>query len=123
VSDDGSLRSTADGLAGRYELIGELGTGGMAVVYLAHDRKHGRQVAIKILAPNVAASLGAERFLREIALREIALTAGLDHPHILPLLDSGGAGGMLYYVMPYVEGATLRELTVAFGARSLSAWR
>jgi eukaryotic-like serine/threonine-protein kinase len=91
-------------LAGRYELLEELGTGGMAVVYLAHDRKHGRQVAIKILAPNVAASLGAERFLREIAL-----TAGLDHPHILPLLDSGDAGGMLYYVMPYVEGATLRD--------------
>src|SRR5881398_1987054 len=75
----------------------------MATVYLAQDRKHHRRVAIKILKPELAAALGPERFLREI---EIA--AGLTHPHILPLHDSGEAGGLLYYVMPLVEGQTLR---------------
>src|SRR2546427_487800 len=91
-------------LADRYTLERELGRGGMATVYLAQDRKHHRRVAIKVLAPELAAALGPERFLREI---EIA--AGLTHPHILPLYDSGAAAGLLYYVMPYVEGETLRD--------------
>src|SRR6058998_1629725 len=91
-------------LADRYAIERELGRGGMATVYLAEDRKHHRRVAIKVLKPELAATLGPERFLREI---EIA--AGLNHPHILPLLDSGEAGGFLYYVMPYVEGETLRD--------------
>src|SRR5437867_13066471 len=75
----------------------------MATVYLARDLRHGRPVAIKVLKPDLAAALGPERFLREI---EIA--AGLNHPHILPLHDSGEAGGFLYYVMPFVEGESLR---------------
>jgi len=90
-------------LADRYTIERELGRGGMATVYLAQDRKHHRRVAIKILKPELAAALGPERFLREI---EIA--AGLTHPHILPLHDSGEAGGLLYYVMQLVEGQTLR---------------
>src|SRR5256884_6169642 len=76
----------------------------MATVYLARDLKHGRQVAIKVLGPEIAAALGPERFLREI---EVA--ARLTHPHILPLHDSGQAGGSLYYVMPYIEGESLRD--------------
>src|SRR5881275_3641170 len=76
----------------------------MATVYLARDLRHGRPVAIKVLKPELAATLGPERFLREI---EIA--AGLNHPHILPLLDSGEAGGFLYYAMPFVEGESLRD--------------
>ena len=91
-------------LAGRYPIERELGQGGMATVYLAHDVKHGRRVAIKVLRPELAATLGPERFVREI---EIA--AKLTHPHILPLFDSGEAEGFLYYVMPYVEGESLRE--------------
>ncbi len=94
----------AAALAGRYRLARELGAGGMATVYLAEDLKHHRQVALKVLRPELAAALGAERFLREI---EIA--AGLHHPHILPLYDSGEADGFLYYVMPYVEGESLRD--------------
>ena len=90
-------------LASRYEVERELGQGGMATVYLARDLKHRRQVAIKIVRPDVAAALGSERFLREIDL-----AASLTHPHILPLYDSGEAGGFLYYVMPYVEGESLR---------------
>jgi formylglycine-generating enzyme required for sulfatase activity len=90
-------------LAGRYRIERELGRGGMAVVYLALDLKHDRQVAIKVLLPDLVQALGSERFLREIKL-----TAKLSHPHILPLLDSGDAGGLLYYVMPYVEGESLR---------------
>lgn len=90
--------------ADRYTLGRELGRGGMATVYLALDQKHHRQVAIKVLKPELAAALGAERFLREI---EIA--ARLTHPHILPLHDSGEVEGFLYYVMPYVEGETLRD--------------
>src|SRR5881296_3801450 len=90
-------------LADRYAIDRELGHGGMATVYLAQDLKHGRSVAIKVLRPELAAALGAERFLREI---EIA--ARLTHPHILPLHDSGEAGGFLYYVMPFVEGESLR---------------
>jgi len=91
-------------LAGRYRVDRELGRGGMATVYLAHDLRHGRAVALKVLRPELAVALGTDRFLREITL-----TARLDHPHILPLLDSGEAGGVLYYVMPYVEGESLRD--------------
>src|SRR5438034_11625270 len=91
-------------LADRYTIERELGRGGMATVYLAQDLKHHRKVAIKVLKPELAAALGPERFLQEI---EIA--AGLPHPHILPLHDSGEATGLLYYVMPYVEGETLRN--------------
>ena len=93
----------AAALAGRYRLERELGRGGMATVYLAHDLKHDRDVALKVLRPELAASLGAERFLAEIRL-----TAKLQHPHIVPLFDSGEAGGFLYYVMPYIEGESLR---------------
>src|SRR6266571_2290378 len=91
-------------LADRYTIERELGRGGMATVYLAHDPRHHRPVAIKVLKPELAAALGPERFLQEI---EIA--AGLTHPHILPLYDSGEATRLLYYVMPYVEGETLRN--------------
>ncbi len=90
--------------ADRYRIDRELGEGGMATVYLAHDLKHQRSVAIKVLRQEVAATLGAERFLREIRL-----AAKLSHPNILPLYDSGEAGGMLYFVMPNVEGASLRD--------------
>src|SRR2546426_2771690 len=91
-------------LIGRYTIERELGRGGMATVYLGRDLKHHRAVAIKVLRPELAAALGPERFVREI---EIA--AGLTHPHILPLHDSGEADGFLYYVMPYVEGESLRD--------------
>jgi serine/threonine-protein kinase len=91
-------------LADRYALERQLGSGGMATVYLAEDRKHRRKVAVKVLRPEIAASLGPERFVREI---EIA--ANLTHPHILPLFDSGEADGFLYYVMPYIAGESLRE--------------
>jgi serine/threonine-protein kinase len=103
-------------LADRYQIEGELGSGGMATVYLAEDLKHHRKVAIKVLRTELAASLGAERFLREI---EIA--AKLTHPHILPLHDSGEADGFLYYVMPYIEGETLRDRLKAEG--QLCAWQ
>src|SRR2546430_8731260 len=98
------LARLRDALAGRYAIDRELGHGGMATVYLAQDLKHGRAVAIKVLRPELAAALGAERFLREI---EIA--ARLTHPHILPLHDSGEASGFLYYVMPFIERESLRE--------------
>ncbi len=101
---DGLLVEPGTVLAGRYALERELGRGGMATVYLARDVKHHRSVAVKVLRPELAASLGAERFLREI---EIA--ARLTHPHILPLHDSGNADGVLFYVMPFVEGESLRE--------------
>lgn len=91
-------------LADRYRIGRELGAGGMATVYLAQDLKHGREVAIKVLRPELGAALGSERFLREIAT-----TASLRHPNILPLFDSGEADGHLFYVMPYVEGETLRD--------------
>ncbi len=94
------LRNT---LAERYRVERELGAGGMATVYLAHDLKHARDVAIKVLHPDLGAALGAERFLSEIRT-----TAQLQHPHILPLLDSGAGDGLLYYVMPLVRGETLR---------------
>ncbi len=95
--------SLRDSLSARYTVERELGRGGMATVYLAHDLKHDRQVALKVLRPELAAVLGAERFLAEIRV-----TANLQHPNLLPLFDSGEAGGFLYYVMPYVEGETLR---------------
>jgi hypothetical protein len=91
-------------LEGRYTLERELGAGGMATVYLAHDVRHDRDVALKVLKPELAAVMGAERFLSEIRT-----TANLQHPHILPLYDSGEADSFLFYVMPYVEGETLRE--------------
>ncbi|HSB55767.1 MAG TPA: protein kinase [Gemmatimonadales bacterium] len=94
----------AAALADRYRLDRELGQGGMATVYLAQDLKHDRRVAIKVLRPELAAVLGAERFVQEIKT-----TAGLSHPHILPLFDSGEADGFLYYVMPYIQGETIRE--------------
>jgi TolB-like protein/Flp pilus assembly protein TadD len=90
-------------LADRYQVQGELGRGGMAIVYEGRDLKHNRTVAIKVLRPEVGASLGAERFLREIRI-----VAGLSHPHIVPLYDSGEVGGLLYYVMPYLDGPSLR---------------
>ncbi len=90
-------------LADRYRVEREIGAGGMATVYLAHDLKHDRQVAIKVLKPELGAVLGVERFLSEIKV-----TANLQHPHLLPLFDSGEAGGLLFYVMPFVEGETLR---------------
>src|SRR3954467_11322374 len=91
-------------LADRYRIQRKLGEGGMATVYLAQDLKHDRRVAIKVLKPELAAVLGAERFVVEIRT-----TASLQHPHILPLFDSGEADGFLYYVMPYIEGETIRE--------------
>jgi serine/threonine-protein kinase len=91
-------------LADRYRIERELGAGGMATVYLAEDLKHDRKVAVKVLKPELAAVLGADRFIQEIKT-----TASLQHPHILPLFDSGQADGFLYYVMPYIEGETLRE--------------
>jgi serine/threonine-protein kinase len=90
-------------LADRYLLERPLGSGGMATVYLAHDLRHDRRVAVKVLRPEFAATLGAERFLREIRI-----VARLTHPHILPLHESGEAEGFLYYVMPFVEGGSLR---------------
>jgi serine/threonine protein kinase len=105
-------------LADRYKILRRLGEGGMATVYLAEDLKHERQVALKVLRPELAAVLGAERFIQEIKT-----TANLQHPHILPLFDSGAAGGerrddgttgegpqpFLYYVMPFIDGETLRD--------------
>jgi len=97
------LERLTNTLADRYRVERELGAGGMATVYLAHDLKHARDVAIKVLHPDLGAALGAERFLSEIRT-----TARLQHPHILPLLDSGAGDGLLYYVMPLVRGETLR---------------
>src|SRR5258705_7355313 len=97
------LDRLAAALGDRYGIERELGAGGMATVYLAHDLKHDRKVAVKVLKPELAAVLGAERFLAEIKV-----TANLQHPNLLPLFDSGQADGFLYYVMPYVQGETLR---------------
>src|SRR5688572_15670236 len=94
----------SNALAERYHIERALGQGGMATVYLAHDRKHDRKVALKVLKPELAAVLGADRFVVEIKT-----TAALQHPHILPLFDSGTAEGFLYYVMPYIDGETLRS--------------
>jgi eukaryotic-like serine/threonine-protein kinase len=92
-------------IAGRYDIEREIGSGGMATVYVARDVKHGRQVALKVLRPELAAALGPDRFLREIEL-----AARLNHPHIVPLYDSGEADGFLFYVMPYIKGESLRPL-------------
>jgi len=94
----------AAALADRYRLERKLGEGGMASVYLAEDLKHHRKVAVKVLKPELAAVLGAERFVQEITT-----TAALQHPHILPLFDSGTADSFLYYVMPFIDGETLRS--------------
>lgn len=101
---DDALAALQAALAGRYRVERPIGQGGMGVVYLAHDLKHDRAVAIKVLRPGVATLLGPERFLREIGI-----AAQLSHPHIVPLHDSGDADGQLYYVMPFVTGETLRE--------------
>ena len=105
LGDDSEIvaRVFAEALAGRYTIARRIGAGGMATVYLAHDVRHDREVAIKILHPDLTASLGTERFLAEIRT-----TARLQHPHLLPLLDSGEVGGQLFYVMPYVSGESLR---------------
>src|SRR2546426_10633280 len=91
-------------LAGRYAIERELGAGGMATVYLARDLKHDRDVALKVLRPELAVVLGAERFLQEIRI-----SARLDHPHILTLIDSGESDGFVWYVLPYVRGESLRK--------------
>ncbi len=99
-----ALGRLAATLADRYAIERELGAGGMATVYLAHDVRHDRRVALKVLRPELASILGAERFLTEIKT-----TANLQHPHILSLFDSGEAGGLVFYVMPFVEGESLRD--------------
>ncbi len=102
MNDQFARLSTA--LADRYTIERQLGAGGMATVYLAEDLKHDRKVAVKVLRPELAAVLGAERFVQEIKT-----TANLQHPHILPLFDSGEADSFLYYVMPFIDGETLRD--------------
>src|SRR5438876_4973477 len=99
-----ALERLGAALAEHYTIEREIGAGGMATVYLARDLKHDRKVALKVLRPEVAAVLGIERFLSEVRV-----TAHLQHPHILPLFDSGQAGGLIYYVMPHVEGKSLRH--------------
>jgi TolB-like protein len=112
------LIDSQDPVAGQYRLVRELGRGGMAIVYLADDLKHGRKVAIKVLRPEVAAAIGSERFLREITV-----AAGLQHPHILPVHDSGrvkvGDREVLYFVMPFVEGESLRDRIAREGQLSV----
>jgi len=99
-----SFEALKEALADRYNIERELGAGGMATVYLAHDVRHNRKVAIKVLRPELAAFIGADRFLKEIET-----TANLQHPHILPLFDSGRVDGTVFYVMPYVKGESLRH--------------
>src|ERR1043165_9069236 len=101
-------------LAGRYVIRRELGRGGMAVVFLADDQKHDREVAIKLLLPGPSAAIGADRFTREIKV-----VARLQHPHILPLYDSGHDENRLFFVMPFVEGESLRQRLTATGAMPL----
>src|SRR5512142_1928184 len=100
---DAIARLTA-ALSDRYRIGRELGAGGMATVYLAHDVRHDRKVALKVLAPELAAIVGAERFLAEIKT-----TANLQHPHILALFDSGHVDGTIFYAMPFVDGESLRS--------------
>lgn len=109
MTDTSSILNEA--LAGRYIIEREIGRGGMASVYLAHDVKHGRPVALKVLHADLGAAIGADRFLREIQV-----VANLRHPHIVPLYDSGEASGRLYYVMPYVKGESMRERLKRDGA-------
>lgn len=99
-----TLESLQKTVGDKYTIEREIGRGGMAVVFLARDARHDRQIALKVLRPELAASIGADRFLREIQIE-----ASLQHPHILPLYDSGRTNGALYYTMPYVEGETLRQ--------------
>ena len=94
----------ADALAGRYEIRRELGRGGMATVFLARDLRHDREVALKVMHADFVATVGADRFLKEISF-----AASLNHPKILPLFDSGEAAGQLFYVMPFIEGDSLRS--------------
>src|ERR1019366_847145 len=103
IPDMGSVERLNTALVGRYTIDREIGAGGMATVYLARDLKHDRPVALKVLKPELGAVLGVERFLSEIKV-----TANLQHPNLLPLFDSGEANGLLFYVMPYVEGESLR---------------
>ncbi len=104
IDQHAQLERLKAALAHRYLIERELGRGGMATVYLAEEARHSRRLAVKVLHPDLAATVGADRFVREIKT-----TAGLSHPHILPLFDSGEADGFLYYVMPYVEGESLRQ--------------
>jgi serine/threonine protein kinase/Flp pilus assembly protein TadD len=112
---DSLAPSLTSALSGRYEFQGAIGTGGMARVYLAADLRHGRKVAIKVVRDDIASAMGPERFLNEIRT-----TAILQHPHILPLLDSGEAGGHLYYVMPFVAGESLRARMDRAGAMDVA---
>jgi serine/threonine protein kinase len=113
------LSRLTSALSDRYRIERELGQGGMATVYLAQDLKHDRKVALKVLKPELAAVLGAERFLAEIKT-----TANLQHPHILPLHDSGEVDGTVFYVMPYVQGESLRDrASLRSGARRSRAQR
>lgn len=109
------LERVQTAVAGRYVIERPIGRGGSATVYLGADQKHDRPVAIKALDPTLTTALGAERFLREIRI-----TAALQHPHILPLIDSGSEGGVLFFVSPYVEGPTLRERLAASGSLPLA---
>lgn len=97
-------------LTDRYRVERVIGEGGMATVFLAEDLKHHRMVALKVMRPELAATLGADRFLREVAI-----AAQLTHPHILPMYDSGEANGVLFYVMPYIEGESLARTTRSGG--------
>src|SRR5690349_20620306 len=103
-TDHDTLATARAVLGDRYTIEREIGRGGMATVYLAEEAKHGRPVAIKVLRPELAATLGAERFLREIGI-----AARLSHPHLVPLIDSGDAGGLLYYVSAYLSGGSLLD--------------
>ncbi|MGD2134728.1 MAG: serine/threonine-protein kinase [Gemmatimonadales bacterium] len=112
----GQLEALRSEIGDRYHLVRALGAGGMATVYLAHDRKHERDVAVKVLRPELSAAIGTDRFLREIRI-----TARLNHPHVLPLLDSGEAGNLLYYVMPYLSGGSLRHRLTTDGRLPLDS--
>src|SRR6478672_6599831 len=102
--DTEQLERVRSALGHRYQIKRELGRGGMSTVYLAEEARHSRHLALKVLLPHLAATIGKDRFLREIKT-----TAGLTHPHILPLFDSGEADGLLFYVMPFIEGESLRD--------------
>ena len=115
LMNDAGDASPPSVLGGRYRIEREVGRGGMALVFLAHDMKHGRDVAVKIIRENVAKSLGSERFLREISI-----AARLRHPNIVPMYDSGETDGMLYFVMPYEEGPSLRARIGSAGELSLT---
>src|SRR5688572_18634372 len=111
ATDIGEIVRVRKALAATYAIERVIGEGGMATVYLAEDQKHHRKVAVKVMRPELAATLGADRFLREV---EIA--AQLSHPHILPMHDSGESAGILYYVMPFVDGESLRDRIARDGA-------